>query len=196
MERTSVQRLAKALNVLVTLALIVNIAALVMLPCLLLFRPDNLLGGAQDFLDNILSAGEDDIIAAPFFLLVFGWLYVPFSPAEFHLPLCLFFLVCGVCTAIILRQAGHILTAILEGKPFRRENARAMGKAARCCWIIAVTALARLVVELIVLGNFAPLFTYNALFVPAFFMAGLLFQVMSALFGQAAELKEDQDLTI
>ena len=29
-----------------------------------------------------------------------------------------------------------------------------------------------------------------------FFMAGLLFFVMSALFQQAAELKEDQDLTI
>ncbi|RKI70554.1 DUF2975 domain-containing protein [bacterium 1xD42-67] len=33
-------------------------------------------------------------------------------------------------------------------------------------------------------------------FVPAFFIRGLLFLVMSALFRQAAELKEDQDLTI
>ena len=41
-----------------------------------------------------------------------------------------------------------------------------------------------------------PLFTYTALFIPAFFMGGLLFLVMSALFRQAAELKEDQDLTI
>ena len=41
-----------------------------------------------------------------------------------------------------------------------------------------------------------PFFTYNTLFVPVFFMAGLLFMVMSALFRQAAELKEDQDLTI
>lgn len=38
--------------------------------------------------------------------------------------------------------------------------------------------------------------TYNAVAIPIFFMAGLLFLVMSALFGQAAELKEDQDLTI
>ena len=37
---------------------------------------------------------------------------------------------------------------------------------------------------------------YNALFIPVFFMAGLVFMVMSALFRQAAELKEDQDLTI
>ena len=46
------------------------------------------------------------------------------------------------------------------------------------------------------LKNLAPLFTYNALAIPAFFMGGLLFLVMSALFRQAAELKEDQDLTI
>ena len=196
MERTSVQRLAGVLNVLVTLALIVNIAALVILPCLLLFRPDSLLGSAQGFVDNILSAGEDDIIAAPFFLLVFGWLYVPFSPAEFHLPLCLFFLVCGICTAVILRQARHILLTIQDGKPFQRENARSMGRAAICCWIIAGAALLRLALDLIRLGSPAPFFTYNALFVPAFFMAGLLFQVMSALFRQASELKEDQDLTI
>ena len=33
-------------------------------------------------------------------------------------------------------------------------------------------------------------------FVPGFFMAGLLFLVMSALFRQAAALQEDQNLTI
>ena len=48
--------------------------------------------------------------------------------------------------------------------------------------------------------NFTPMRpaepAYTALFVPAFFMAGLLFLVMSALFRQAAELQEDRDLTI
>lgn len=41
-----------------------------------------------------------------------------------------------------------------------------------------------------------PLLSYNALFVPVFFMAGLLCLVMSALFRQAAELKAENDLTI
>ena len=40
------------------------------------------------------------------------------------------------------------------------------------------------------------IYTYNTLFIPIFLMGGLLFLVMSALFRQAAELKEDQDLTI
>ena len=44
--------------------------------------------------------------------------------------------------------------------------------------------------------SIGPVLTYNALFVPVFFLAGLLFLVMSALFRQAAELQEDQDLTI
>ena len=57
-------------------------------------------------------------------------------------------------------------------------------------------ALIRCLWELSQLKNLAPLFTYNALAIPVFFMGGLLFLVMSALFRQAAELQEDQDLTI
>lgn len=196
MEETSVQRLARVLHAAVTLALVINFAVLVMIPCLLLLHPEILLGGAQGFVDNIRAAGEDDIVAAPMFLLLTGWLFAILNPSAFHLLLCLFFLVCGICTAVILRQAQHILRTIQDGKPFQRENARSMGKAAICCWVIAGAALIRLVLDLIRLGNPAPFFTYNALFVPAFFMAGLLFQVMSALFRQASELKEDQDLTI
>lgn len=62
--------------------------------------------------------------------------------------------------------------------------------------MISGAALVRLVLWLWSEGNVWPLFTYTALFIPAFFMGGLLFLVMSALFRQAAELKEDQDLTI
>ena len=42
----------------------------------------------------------------------------------------------------------------------------------------------------------ASLFSYNTLFVPLFAMGGLLCMVISALFRQAAELKEENDLTI
>lgn len=90
------------------------------------------------------------------FLLLTGWLYAILYPSAFHLLLCLFFLVCGICTAAILRQARHILLTIQDGKPFQRENARSMGKAAVCCWIISGAALVRLVLDLIRLGNPAP----------------------------------------
>ena len=65
-----------------------------------------------------------------------------------------------------------------------------------CCFVISAAALARTVWRVCYYRSPAPLATYNALFVPIFLMAGLLCMVMSALFRQAAELKEDQDLTI
>jgi len=110
--------------------------------------------------------------------------------------LSLFFWVCGTCTAVILWQAKKVLDTVLKGDPFQISNARSLKRAAVCCWVISGAALARLVLWLGIERNPAPLFTYNTLFVPAFLMGGLLFQVMSALFRQAAELKEDQDLTI
>ena len=108
----------------------------------------------------------------------------------------LFLWLCGICTAVILWQAKKVLDTILAQKPFQMTNARCLHRAAVCCWIIAGAALVRLGLWLWADGTPAPLFTYTALFIPAFFMAGLLFQVMSVLFRQASELKEDQDLTI
>ena len=71
-----------------------------------------------------------------------------------------------------------------------------MKRAAASCWGIALLAAVRMAVWFLRLRSAAPLFTFTALFIPVSLMAGLLFLVMSALFRQAAELKEDQDLTI
>ena len=70
------------------------------------------------------------------------------------------------------------------------------GPEAASCWGIALLAAVRMAVWFLRLRSAAPLFTFTALFIPVSLMAGLLFLVMSALFRQAAELKEDQDLTI
>ena len=107
-----------------------------------------------------------------------------------------FFWICGCCTAVILWQAKRILDTILAGEPFQMANAVSMNRAAAACWVISAVALVRFVAETVILWNPVTVFTYNTLFIPCFFMAGLLFRVMAALFRQAAELQEDQDLTI
>ena len=107
-----------------------------------------------------------------------------------------FFLGCGICTAVLLWQARCILSTIIVQTPFQRSNARSMKRAAASCWGIALLAAVRMAVWFLRLRSAAPLFTFTALFIPVSLMAGLLFLVMSALFRQAAELKEDQDLTI
>ena len=114
----------------------------------------------------------------------------------YAIAMIVFFWVCGCCTAVILWQAKRILDTILVGEPFQMANAVSMNRAAVACWVISAAALVRFVAETVILWNPVTFFTYNTLFIPCFFMAGLLFRVMAALFHQAAELQEDQDLTI
>ena len=110
--------------------------------------------------------------------------------------LSLFLLSCGVCTAVILWQGKRVLDTILKGKPFTLRNAQNLKRAAVCCFLISAAALVRVVWRILYYRSLASLCSYNALFVPLFAMGGLLCMVMSALFRQAAELKEENDLTI
>ena len=85
---------------------------------------------------------------------------------------------------------------MLEDLPFQEKNSRSLRRSAVCSFLISATALVRLIWGLAYYGGIGPLLTYNALFVPVFFMAGLLCLVMSSRFRQAAEMKAENDLTI
>ena len=89
-----------------------------------------------------------------------------------------------------------MLNTILAGVPFQNANGISLRRAAVCCFLISAAALVRLLWGFWYYASIQPLLTYNALFVPVFFMGGLLCLVMSALFRQAAELKAENDLTI
>ena len=194
MEQPSVQRLARVLRALVLIAFVCNLLVMPLVPGLAI---------------RAVGAGTDQIFLV--FRAMFGlsggsalesvWQFL--SEALWGVwtdnilsLVTLFLWLCGICTAVILWQAKKVLDTILAQKPFQMTNARCLHRAALCFWIIAGAALVRLGLWLWADGTPAPLFTYTALFIPAFFMAGLLFQVMSVLFRQASELKEDQDLTI
>ena len=194
MEKTAVQRLAAVLRTMVLIVFVLNLLCLLFVP-----------GMAVICLDRDTMADPEWRKALAWALQERGLLFVGvvclvgFRSLLEHAPvgvLSLFFWVCGTCTALILWQARSVLDTILAGNPFQLKNARALNRAAVCCWIISGVALLRLLWWLWHDHSAAPFFTYDALFIPAFLMAGLLFQVMSALFRQAAELKEDQDLTI
>ena len=197
MEQTKVQRLAKTLRVLVRIAFVCNLIALFFVPAIVLLSPLELFQFAVDRLLNLLRIvplGEDDIYIPTLMLVLSCWQMMWLEPTS--LPYVGFLLLCGVCSAQMLYQARQVLDTILAGTPFVLKNALALKRAAACCWVIAGAALLRMILELIALKNPAPLITYNAAAIPIFLMGGLLFLVMSALFQQAAELQEDQDLTI
>lgn len=202
MEQTNVQKLARVLRVLVLLVLACNLVCLLLVPGIAGLLAQGGPGQLRLWtlgLGQYLSAGTAEgygVHNVGHMLLFFAgswqWVWSDASAAA----VTLFLWLCGICTAVILWQAKRVLDTILQGNPFQKANARALKRAAVCCWIISGIALIRLVFWLWTEGNLAPLVTYTALFVPAFFMGGLLFLVMSALFRQAAELQEDQDLTI
>lgn len=195
MKETGVKKLARVLRVLVIIVFACNLIALFLVPTVVILSPEDIVASiALDW--RIWTSREDPgdlYFPLPFFFLL-SWFGVWFD--AYTGVLTAFLLVCGVCTAIILWQAKRVLDTIIKENPFTLNNAGNLKRAAVCCFVISGAALARLVWSLFYYRSPAPLATYNALFVPIFLMGGLLFMVMSALFRQAAELKEENDLTI
>lgn len=190
MEKSTAQGLAGVLKVLVTLTLLCNLLILPLVPGLVgLGR-----GGLHDL--AALTLGEGPLRSALLFFLA-CWQYLFRVWREpYTAVLAVFLLFCGVNTAHILWRARQVLETVMESRPFQRRNARSMVGAAVSCALIALAALLRLLWGFFYYDSLAPLFTYNALFIPLFAMGDLLCLVMSALFHQAAVLKEDSDLTI
>lgn len=195
MKKIDVKKLARMLRVLVIIVFACNLIALFFVPALAAMSMVNGWDGQtmERLLTGELGIRLDFCIAA---WHPFVWI-MSMSEGDFYWPvLTLFLLICGVCTAIILWQAKRVLDTIIKENPFTQNNAKNLKRAAVCCFVISGAALVRLVWSLFYYRSPAPLATYNALFVPIFLMAGLLCMVMSALFRQAAELKEENDLTI
>lgn len=183
LEMTAVQKLAKVLKILVMITFVCNLIVLLLVPGLAMLR------GAED----LAALLDSPAMAVPYFAR--SWALV-WSGESYSAVLTVFLWACGVCTAIILWQARRVLDTVLAGETFSLKNAANMKRAAVCCLTISAAALCRLVWGFFFYKSIAPLLTYNALFVPVFAMGCLLFLVMSALFRQAAELKEENDLTI
>ena len=188
MEKSQTQKLAGILKILVTVTFVCNLLALPLVPGVVGMGTEYGLKGA---VEEFALFGPE---FGPLIFLAACWQYFfRVWRSEYAAVLTLFLWACGTCTAVTLWQARRVLDTVIAGNPFRAVNARSLGRAAVCCFVISLAALVRLVHQVAVYGRFT---AYNALFVPVFLMAGLLCLVMSALFRQAAQLKEENDLTI
>lgn len=195
MKNTDVKKLALALKIMVLVLFVCNLLALILVPLMAMMTPLRTAESILTALKVVTGVEEMGDIYFPFtYALVISWIGVWQEP--YTAMLAAFLLLCGVCTAIILWQAKRVLDMVLKGTPFTLENAGSLRRAAVCCFLISAFALIRLIWSLIYFQTTKPLVSYNALFVPIFFMGGLLCLVMSALFRQAAELKAENDLTI
>ena len=191
MEHNVVVRMAKVLYGMVLAVFVFNLLVLPLVPGYTMMAYEGMgmghpsISSLMGTMRSLLGAGVpawEILVVRPLAMLGGDW--SGYGPEVWWSAA--FFLGCGICTAVLLWQARCILSTIIAQTPFQRSNARSMKRA----------AAVRMAVWFLRLRSASPLFTFTALFIPVSLMAGLLFLVMSALFRQAAELKEDQDLTI
>ena len=194
MAPVTVQKIARALNILAWIVLIFNYILLYLIPVSVISEGSGLLDGVWNYMSGILSPAEDAVVTAGIFGSLSAWFLVW---QDLHAAITtLFLVISGFCTATILQQGRKVLQTILHGEPFSAENAAHIYRAASCCFIIAVAALVRMVAGVFLFQSIRPLTNYNALFVAVFSLAGLLCLVMAALFRQATEMKAENDLII
>lgn len=195
MEYTHIQKIAKALRILVIIVFVCNLLALLLVPGLAALSAD---GGIDLVAHAVLAALKQPgyegqgLTSLPLFM-VLAWVGV--WSETYTILMTVFLWICGVSTAIILWQAKRVLDRIMKAEIFSDANAVNLRRAAICCFVISATSLLWAICRA-VLGGIFELFSLSTLFFPVFFLAALLFLVMSALFRQAAELKAENDLTI
>ena len=195
MEDKKLGKLIGALRILVMAALVCNVLALFAVPVLVLLSPKEAMEAGMEGLGYLFGSKPVPEDYWPFTMIFFlSWLAV--WESGYHAVLTVFLWICGCCTAVILWQAKCVLEVMLRGTPFVAENGTHLKKAAVCCFVISGAAGCRVIWGVFYYRSISPLLTYNFLFCPLFLMAGLLFLVMSALFLQAAQMREENDLTI
>lgn len=194
MEQTSVQKLAHVLRVLVVIVFVCNLLALTAVPLLSIISFEDAVKRGVEGLSYLFGFQPVPDEYWPFTLIYFLSWWAVWGDAGTAI-MAVFLWICVVCTAIILWQAKKVLDNIVSGKLFELDNAFKLRKAAVCCLIISGASLLWAVFRTVA-GGILELLSLSTLFFPVFFLAGLLFFVMSALFRQAAEMKAENDLTI
>lgn len=178
----------KILRFLLLVAFICDLLILPMVPVLVILNGIEPLG-------TLATSGMPDLPAWLLAIFIASWINI-WTTGGYTIMLTLFLLFSGVCAAVILWQGRRVLRTILRSEPFSPENAVSLKRAGVCSFLISGSALVRTVSTVFLKGAGAALMSYTALFIPLFAMAGLLFLLMSGLFGQATVMKEENDLTI
>lgn len=193
MERSSVQKLARVVRVLIIIVFVCNVIALLLVPGFAALAAYGGIRMVKDSIFGALASGEGRLIPVFF---VYAWEGVWTETPRYAAMMTVYLWICGVCTAIILWQAKRVLSTILKEDTFSMGNAKNMKRAAVCCFIISTVALVYVIFGLWLYAGEAVFLTFSFMLIFVFLVAGLICLVMSALFRQAAEMKAENDLTI
>lgn len=143
-------------------------------------------GAVKYLLDIILVVGAISVAGLPF-SLKWGFENITWTAGEDYWFLVVFLFGTGILAIGMVFELRQIFCRINEHKPFQRQNATSLKRIA----VMALFISAAYIVKIIFYISFLTIVVAIAFLV--FGLAGLVF---SELFGQAVEVKEENDLTI
>lgn len=143
-------------------------------------------GAVKYLLDIILAVGAVSIAGLPF-SLKWGFENITWTAGENYWFLLVFLFGTGIVGIGMVFELQQIFRRINEHKPFQRKNAASLKRIA----VMALFISAAYILKIIFYISFLTIVVAIAFLV--FGLAGLVF---SELFGQAVEVKEENDLTI
>jgi hypothetical protein len=143
-------------------------------------------GAVKYLLDIILVVGAISVAGLPF-SLKWGFENITWTAGENYWFLVVLLFGTGILAIGMVFELRQIFCRINEHKPFQRQNATSLKRIA----VMALLISAAYIIKIIFYISFLTIVVAIAFLV--FGLAGLVF---SELFGQAVEVKEENDLTI
>ena len=136
-------------------------------------------------LDFMFFSGILVCVSVPFLFHFVGDYFKEFE--RFYYPLCIIFLIAGICALVILRELRRMFRSVILEDPFVKENVISLKRMGICAFLIALL----MGVRLFLFVTFAAM-----VLVIVFLIAGLFSMVLSIIFDKAVTYKEENDLTI
>lgn len=136
-------------------------------------------------LDFMFYTGIIVCIGVPYLLHVAGDYFSIFR--KNYMPFTIIFIIAGILGLLILRELRKMFRTVLSENAFCRENVISLQKMGVYAFVIAIDMTIRLIFVI----------TPAALvIILVFLVAGLFSLVLSQVFDQAVQFKEENDLTI
>ncbi len=136
-------------------------------------------------LDFMYYSGCVVCIALPIIFRYMGKWYSVFETN--YAEMCILFFAAGVLSVLIIGELRKMFCTVLEQNCFVKENVKSLKKMGRYSIAIAVVTAIRL---------FYTITPSTVIIIVIFFIAGLFSFVLSKVFEQAVDYKEENDLTI
>lgn len=138
------------------------------------------------FLDMMFYTGILVLVTVPLWMKYAEKVYSP-EFAKYYLPMVIVFLVSGFCGLGIVNELRKMMTTVLSENCFVQQNVTSLRKMAKVSIVISVAFVVKIM--------FIPT-PATFVIVLVFFIAALFSIVLSCVFQEAINYKEENDLTI